>query len=125
MKRSYSTQMGMSPKEVAKIIFIVRNNVLKTTPLTSILEGITRDGTREIAKDIKIPLEKNALPEMRSISPKGVLYRHCCGDHPIRELDGRKIGIGKRGKVTGKLQKIFFDVVKGKNRKYESWLTRI
>jgi len=44
---------------------------------------------------------------------------------PIREVDGRKIGSGKRGKITEKLQRTFFDIVKGKNRKYESWLTRI
>jgi branched-chain amino acid aminotransferase len=44
---------------------------------------------------------------------------------PIREIDNRKIGAGSRGRITKKLQSIFFDIVKGKNKKYDSWLTRI
>jgi hypothetical protein len=44
---------------------------------------------------------------------------------PIRELDGRQIGIGKRGPVTTKVQKAFFDVVNGRNAKYKSWLTPV
>jgi len=40
-------------------------------------------------------------------------------------VDGRVIGEGRCGKITRKLQGIFFDIVKGKNKKYESWLTRI
>jgi len=107
-------------------IFIVRNNVLKTTPLTSILEGITRDSIIQIAKDIKIPLrEKRFTRDEVYISDEAFFTGTAAEITPIRELDGRKIGTGKRGKITGKLQKIFFDIVKGKNRKYESWLTRI
>ncbi|RPI37766.1 MAG: branched-chain amino acid transaminase [Nitrospiraceae bacterium] len=107
-------------------IFIVRNDVLKTTPLTSILEGITRDSIIQIAKDIKIPLrEKRFTRDEVYISDEAFFTGTAAEITPIRELDGRKIGIGKRGKITGKLQKIFFDIVKGKNKKYESWLTRI
>jgi len=107
-------------------IFIVRNNMLKTTPLTSILEGITRDSIIQIAKDIKIPLrEKRFTRDEVYIADEAFFTGTAAEITPIRELDGRKIGIGKRGKITGKLQKIFFDIVKGKNRKYESWLTRI
>ncbi|MDP6612965.1 MAG: branched chain amino acid aminotransferase, partial [Candidatus Hydrothermarchaeota archaeon] len=39
---------------------------------------------------------------------------------PIREVDG--IQIGKPGKVTKRLQKKFFDVTKGKDKNYNSWL---
>ncbi len=42
---------------------------------------------------------------------------------PIREIDHRQIGTGRRGPVTGTLQKAFFDVVTGVERKYERWLT--
>src|SRR5512136_2995549 len=37
-------------------IFMVRNGVLKTTPLTSILPGITRDSVMHMARAKKIPL---------------------------------------------------------------------
>ena len=42
---------------------------------------------------------------------------------PIRELDDRTIGDGKRGPITEKIQKTYFDAVYGRNDKYKSWLT--
>ena len=44
---------------------------------------------------------------------------------PIRELDRRVIGSGSRGPVTEKIQKAFFDVVNGRNKKYHHWLTPV
>ena len=44
---------------------------------------------------------------------------------PIRELDSRVIGAGKAGPVTKKLQKAFFDVVTGKDKKHAHWLTPV
>jgi branched-chain amino acid aminotransferase len=44
---------------------------------------------------------------------------------PIRELDNRPIGSGRRGPMTQKLQSMFFDVVNGRNPKYKSWLTPV
>jgi branched-chain amino acid aminotransferase len=107
-------------------VFIVRDNRIKTTPLTSILEGITRDSIIRIARDEKIPvIEERFTRDEIYISDEAFFTGTAAEVTPIREVDGRKIGNGKRGKVTEKLQKIFFDVVKGRNRKYSSWLTRI
>jgi branched-chain amino acid aminotransferase len=44
---------------------------------------------------------------------------------PVREIDDRSIGIGKADKIALELQKIFFDIVKGGNKKYEKWLTYV
>ena len=44
---------------------------------------------------------------------------------PIRELDDRIIGEGRRGPVTERLQSIFFDTVAGRNERYRSWLTPV
>lgn len=107
-------------------IFIVRNGQLKTTPLTTILEGITRDSIMKIAKDNKIPvIEERFTRDEIYIADEAFFTGTAAEVTPIREIDNRKIGIGRRGKITKKLQSIFFDIVKGKNRKYESWLTRI
>jgi len=107
-------------------IFIVRGNTVKTTPLTSILEGITRDSIIQIARDNKIPVaEERFTRDELYIADEAFFTGTAAEVTPIRDIDGRKIGKGARGKITGKLQKIFFDVVKGKNKKYESWLTRI
>jgi branched-chain amino acid aminotransferase len=107
-------------------IFIVRHGELKTTPLTSILEGITRDCVIRIAGDNGIAVrEERFTRDEVYIADETFLTGTAAEVTPVREVDGRTIGNGKRGSITGKLQSIFFDIVKGKNKKYDSWLTRI
>lgn len=107
-------------------IFIVRDNQIKTTPLTSILEGITRDTIMKIAKDNEIIVkEERFTRDDIYIADEAFFTGTAAEITPIREIDCRKIGNGKRGKITKKLQSTFFDIVKGKNKEYESWLTRI
>jgi len=107
-------------------VFIVRNGRIKTTPLTTILEGITRDSIITIAKDNKMPvLEERFTRDEIYIADEAFFTGTAAEVTPIREIDNRKIGAGSRGRITKKLQSIFFDIVKGKNKKYDSWLTRI
>ncbi|BCB95770.1 branched chain amino acid aminotransferase [Dissulfurispira thermophila] len=107
-------------------IFIVRNGVLKTTPLTSILEGITRDSIITIARDIKIDVKEERFTRDEIYIADEAFFTGTAAEvTPIRELDGRVIGDGKRGKITKKLQSIFFDIVKGRNKKYNSWITYV
>lgn len=107
-------------------IFIVRNGQIKTTPLTTILEGITRDSIMKIAGDLKIQVvEERFTRDEIYIADEAFFTGTAAEVTPIREIDNRKIGTGSRGRITKKLQSVFFDVVKGRNRKYESWLTRI
>jgi branched-chain amino acid aminotransferase len=44
---------------------------------------------------------------------------------PVREVDKRIIGNGKKGKITDMVQKTFFEIVRGKNPKYKKWLTEV
>jgi branched-chain amino acid aminotransferase len=107
-------------------IFIVRNGMLKTTPLTSILEGITRNSIIKIAYDNGIKtIEERFTRDELYIADEAFFTGTAAEVTPIREADGRAIGNGKPGKITKKLQSIFFDIVRGRNKKYESWLTRV
>jgi branched-chain amino acid aminotransferase len=107
-------------------IFIVRDGMIKTTPLTSILEGITRDSIIRVARDNRIPVnEEKFTRDELYIADEAFLTGTAAEVTPIREVDGRRIGNGQRGRLTKKLQSIFFRIVKGSDRKYESWLTRI
>lgn len=107
-------------------IFIVRDGVLKTTPLTSILEGITRHSVITLARDAGIEtVEARFTRDEVYICDEAFFTGTAAEVTPIRELDGRLIGAGTAGAITKKLQALFFDTVKGKNKKYESWLTYI
>ena len=107
-------------------IFIVRNGVLKTTPLTSILEGITRDSIIEIANDegIKI-IEKRFTRDEVYIADEAFFTGTAAEVTPINKVDGRIVGTGRPGKITKRLQSIFFEIVRGRNEKYKSWLTKV
>jgi branched-chain amino acid aminotransferase len=107
-------------------VFIVRGGVLKTTPLTSILEGITRNSIIKIAEDAGITtIEERFTRDELYIADEAFFTGTAAEVTPIRESDGRAVGEGKPGKITKKLQSIFFDIVKGENKKYKAWLTKV
>ena len=107
-------------------IFIVRNGVLKTTPLTSILEGITRSSIIKIAHDEGIGvIEERFTRDELYIADEAFFTGTAAEVTPIRLVDGRSIGTGRPGRITKRLQSLFFSIVKGRNKKYESWLTKV
>jgi len=107
-------------------IFIVRNGALKTTPLTSILEGITRSSIIKIAHDEGIEvIEERFTRDELYIADEAFFTGTAAEVTPIRLVDGRSIGTGRPGKITKRLQSIFFSAVKGKDKRYESWLMRV
>jgi branched-chain amino acid aminotransferase len=104
-------------------VFIVKNGVLKTTPLTSVLSGITRDSVIQIAKNKRIILVEERFSRDEVYTAQEVFFTGTAAEiTPIREVDDRKIGDGKPGPVTKELQSTFFDIVKGKNTEYGEWL---
>jgi len=104
-------------------IFMVKNGVLKTTPLTSILSGITRDSVIQIAKAKRIPLSEERFTRDELYTAHEAFFTGTAAElTPIREVDDRIIGHGKPGPVTQELQAAFFDIVKGKNPEYQEWL---
>jgi branched-chain amino acid aminotransferase len=105
-------------------IFIVKDGVLKTTPLTSVLKGITRDSVMTIAIDqgVKVKEERFTRDELY-IADEAFFTGTAAEITPIREVDNRRVGTGAPGPITKAIQKEFFDTVKGKGKKYERWLT--
>jgi len=107
-------------------IFIVRRGVLKTPPLVSVLEGITRDSVVRIARDKGIEVIESPITRDEVYCADEMFLTGTAAElTPVREVDDRKIGAGSRGPITKTIQSTFFDAVKGKDRKYESWLTRV
>ena len=107
-------------------IFIVRDGKIKTTPLTSILPGITRDSIITLARDksYEVVEERFARDELY-IADEAFFTGTAAELTPIREVDDRQIGAGRRGPVTEDIQSTFFDVIKGKNSKYKNWLAYV
>jgi branched-chain amino acid aminotransferase len=107
-------------------IFIVRKGRIKTTPLTSILEGITRNSVIDLAREqgISVTEERFTRDEMY-IADEVFVTGTAAELTPVREIDNRRIGTGKPGPITLALQKRFFSIVRGEDSTHESWLTRV
>lgn len=104
-------------------VFAVKNGILKTTPASAILPGITRDSIIKIASDLKIEVkEEKFTRDEIYIADEVFLTGTAAEITPVVSVDDRKIGTGKPGEVTKQLQNTFFDIVRGKNKKYNHWL---
>ena len=107
-------------------IFIARNGILYTPDLTSALEGITRDTIIHFAdKNNILVKEKRITRDEIYIADEAFFTGTAAEVTPIRELDGRVIGNGAKGKITKELQKQYFDCVCGKLYEYNDWLSYI
>lgn len=107
-------------------IFIVRDGVLHTPELTSCLEGITRATIIDFAKDLGLQVKERRITRDEVYVAEEAFFTGTAAEVlPIRELDGRQIGEGKRGPVTEKLQSMYFDAVKGKLAAHQEWLTAV
>jgi len=105
-------------------IFIVRNGVLYTPDLTSALEGITRETVFTLAEDSGLSVvEKRITRDEVYVADEAFFTGTAAEVTPIRELDGRVIGNGKRGPITEQLQIKYFDVVHGRSEPYSKWLS--
>jgi branched-chain amino acid aminotransferase len=106
-------------------IFIVKQGKLYTPDMTSCLEGITRASLIELAGEIGIPvIEKRITRDEVYCADEAFFTGTAAEVTPIRELDNRTIGSGRRGPVTEKLQTLFFECARG-NGKHADWLTYV
>jgi branched-chain amino acid aminotransferase len=107
-------------------LFLVKNGKLYEPELTSALIGITRDSVIQLARDLGLEVQARRITRDDVYIADEAFFSGTAAEvTPIRELDGRAIGSGRRGPITEKLQAAFFDVVNGRNPKYAHWLTPV
>jgi len=107
-------------------IFIVRRGQVKTTPLTSVLPGITRETVMTLLTDRGTPCrEERFTRDEVYIADEVFLTGTAAEITPIRELDDRRIAVGKPGPVTIGLQAAYARVTRGEEPRYREWLTTI
>ncbi len=108
-------------------IFMIKNNKVITPSLSSsALEGLTRASIFELSKDLGYnviikKIRKSELYQADEIFLSGTAAEIT----PIIQLDHKKIGTGRLGKVTTKLMAAYSDVVMNKNEKYSHWITEV
>jgi len=105
-------------------VFIVKDGVIYEPEIASALIGITRASVIALAAELGYKVvSKRLTRDDIYIADEAFFTGTAAEVTPIRELDNRQIGEGKRGPVTTKLQSLFFDVVNGKVPAHADWLS--
>lgn len=109
-------------------IFIVIDGKLVTPPSSdNILMGVTRDTVITLARnEMGIEIEEQSIDRSELFTADEAFFTGTAAHvSPILEVDERKVGDGRVGKVTKELQELYFNVIKGKNPKYMDWCTPV
>jgi branched-chain amino acid aminotransferase len=108
-------------------LFMVRNQVIYTPQLaSSILGGITRDSIMILARDLGYTVTETSLPRESLYTADEVFFVGTAAEvTPIRSIDKITVGSGRRGPVTERIQRAFFDVINGQIPDRHGWLTYV
>lgn len=120
-------QQGFVAEGTGENIFLVRDGVIYTPDRgASLLAGITRESLLDLARDAGIEVREQALTRSELYLADEVFL---CGTAaevtPVREIDGRIVGTGRRGPITERIQKDYFAAVRGENARREGWLAYV
>ncbi len=117
---------GFIAEGSGECFFIVRDGILITPPNDNSLESITQDTVLKLANDFGLPVERRRITRDEVFIADEAFFTGTAAElTPVKEVDARVIGNGKRGEITKKLQDAYFDVVYGRNEKYKDMLTYI
>jgi branched-chain amino acid aminotransferase len=118
---------GFVAEGAGENLFMIKNGKVYEPEIASALTGITRSTVHTLVEDLfGMPVVAKRLTRDDLYIADELFFTGTAAEvTPIREVDGRQIGIGKRGPVTTRIQKAFFEVVNGKTAKYRAWLTPV
>ncbi|MBI3523816.1 MAG: branched-chain amino acid transaminase [Betaproteobacteria bacterium] len=117
---------GFVAEGAGENLFIVKDGVIYEPEIASALVGITRGTIIALAGELGLKvISKRLTRDDIYIADEAFFTGTAAEVTPIRELDRRQIGAGKRGPITTKLQSLFFEVVNGKAPAHADWLTLV
>jgi len=106
--------------------FMIKDGEIITPPSDNALASITQKTVIEIAKDMGYTVSRRRITrEEVYVADEAFLTGTAAEITPIALIDAREIGCGSRGEITQKIQSAYFDIVFGRNSKYEHYLTYI
>ena len=106
--------------------FMAKDGILYTPRDHTVLNGITRQTIIDISDDLDLEVfEKDISVDDVKVADEAFFTGTAAEVTPVVQVDQSKIGDGMTGKITRKVQKEYFDLIRGKNAKYDHWLTRV
>ncbi len=120
------TTQGYVGEGSGENLFLIRDDVIYTAPATlSILPGITRDSIMTLASEMGYSIKEQLIPREALYLADELFFTGTAAEvTPIRSVDHHTIGSGRRGPITEKIQKAFFDILENGNDPHD-WLTPV
>ena len=124
-RRSCSTRPGMVCEGTGENIFVVRDEIIVTPPVSDgVLEGITRDSVIAIAQDLGFDIIEASMTRTDLYIADEIFFTGSAAEIvPVRSVDHREIG--KPGPITLAIQEAYFNIVRGRDAEYDYWLERV
>jgi branched-chain amino acid aminotransferase len=117
---------GFVAEGAGENLFVIKDNKIYEPEIASALIGITRASVHALANELGYTVTSKRLTRDDIYIADEAFFTGTAAEvTPIRELDNRQIGAGKRGPITAKIQSLFFDVVNGKVPAHADWLTSV
>lgn len=117
---------GFVAEGAGENVFVIKDGCIYEPEIASALVGITRSTIISLAREMGMEVKSKRLTRDDIYIADECFFTGTAAEvTPVCELDNRTIGAGTRGPITEELQKRYFDVVYGRNEKYEHWLTRV
>src|SRR3954462_470967 len=117
---------GFVAEGAGENLFMVKKGKIYEPELNSALIGITRDSVIQLAAERGYTVTARRITRDDLYIADELFFTGTAAEvTPIREVDGRQVGAGKRGPITASLQKAFFNVVQGKDKKHQDWLSPV
>jgi branched-chain amino acid aminotransferase len=108
-------------------LFLVQDGTLYTPPVgASILAGVTRRCAIQLAREASIPVAEQRLPrEMLYTADEAFFTGTVAEVTPIKSVDGKPVGDGRRGPVTRQIQERYFSIARGEIEDKHGWMTLV
>ncbi len=117
---------GFVAEGAGENLFVVKDGQIYEPEIASALVGITRATVIQLARELGYEVRAKRLTrDDLYIADEAFFTGTAAEVTPIREVDSRQIGAGRRGPVTEKIQNLFFDVVNGRVPAHKDWLAKI
>jgi branched-chain amino acid aminotransferase len=117
---------GFVAEGAGENLFVIKDGQIYEPEIASALIGITRATVHTLARELGYSvISKRLTRDDIYIADEAFFTGTAAEVTPIRELDNRQIGAGRRGPITTRIQSLFFDVVNGEVPAHADWLATV
>ena len=117
---------GYISEGVGENFFMVKNGIIQTPKIGTILNGITRDTIIKLAQQLNFKIIETDITLQEAYHADEAFFTGTAAEvTPIRSINDKILGDGKRGSITIQIKNEYLNLVHGKNPVFCHYLTDV